>query len=33
VHDATGQTPLSYQPAYLNPAGRTVSLSVRKLFF
>ena len=33
VHDATGQTPLSYQPAYLNPAGRTVSLSIRKLFF
>jgi hypothetical protein len=33
VHDATGQTPLSYQPAYLNGAGRTVSLSVRKLFF
>ncbi|WCT73596.1 TonB-dependent receptor [Sphingomonas naphthae] len=33
VRDATGATPLSYQPAYLDPLGRTVSISVRKLFF
>ena len=33
VVDATGRTPISFQPAYLDPAGRTVSLSVRKLFF
>ena len=33
VRDAAGATPLIYQPAYLNPAGRTVSLSLRKLFF
>jgi iron complex outermembrane receptor protein len=33
VRDGTGATPLSYQPAYLDPAGRTVSLSFRKLFY
>jgi hypothetical protein len=33
VHDATGATPLSYQPAYLDPLGRTVKISLRKLFF
>ncbi len=33
VVDAAGLTPLSYQPALLNPAGRTVSLSLRKLFY
>jgi hypothetical protein len=33
VTDANGQTPLSYQPAYLDPTGRAVTLSVRKLFF
>ena len=33
VKDANGVTPLSYQPAYLDPAGRVVKLSVRKLFF
>jgi hypothetical protein len=33
VTDATGATPLSYQPAYLDPTGRAVTLSVRKLFF
>lgn len=31
VRDGTGQTPLGYQPAYLNPAGRTIALSVRKI--
>ncbi|MEH3159925.1 MAG: TonB-dependent receptor [Sphingomonas taxi] len=30
VRDRLGATPLSYQPAYLDPLGRTVSLSLRK---
>ena len=33
VTDQTGATPISYQPDYLNPLGRTVRVSVRKLFF
>jgi hypothetical protein len=33
VRDDAGLTPLSFQPAYLNPLGRTVRLSFRKLFF
>jgi hypothetical protein len=33
VRDASGATPLSYQPAYLDPLGRSVSLSFRKMFF
>lgn len=33
VHDANGLTPLSYQPGYLDPMGRTVKISLRKLFF
>jgi hypothetical protein len=33
VRDANGDTPLSYQPAYLDPMGRTIKISVRKLFF
>ena len=33
VHDANGDTPLSYQPAYLDPLGRTIKISIRKLFF
>jgi hypothetical protein len=32
VRDANGVTPLGYQPAYLDPAGRVVRLSFRKLF-
>lgn len=32
VTDATGMTPLRYQPGYLDPLGRTVSISLRKLF-
>ena len=32
IRDAAGSTPLSYQPAYLDPLGRTVTLSLRKLF-
>jgi iron complex outermembrane recepter protein len=33
VRDATGTTPVNYQPDLLDPLGRTVRLSVRKLFF
>jgi outer membrane receptor protein involved in Fe transport len=32
VRDALGVTPLSYQPDYLDPQGRTIRLSLRKLF-
>jgi len=32
VRDATGATPLAYQGAYLDPDGRTVLLSVRRIF-
>lgn len=32
VRDATGATPLRYQQDYLDPLGRTVSISFRKLF-
>lgn len=33
VTDATGATPVSYQPDYLDPLGRTIRISLRKLFF
>jgi hypothetical protein len=33
VRDDTGATPLSYQPFLLDPLGRTVRISFRKLFF
>ena len=33
VRDANGDTPISYQPAYLDPLGRSVRVSFRKLFF
>ena len=33
VTDATGATPLRYQAGYLDPTGRTIRLSIRKLFF
>lgn len=31
VRDAAGATPFSYQPAYLDPIGRSVTFSLRKL--
>jgi hypothetical protein len=31
VKDATGATPLGYQPGYIDPVGRTISLTFRKL--
>ncbi|MEG3181746.1 TonB-dependent receptor [Sphingomonas sp. LT1P40] len=33
VTDASGTTPISYQPALLDPLGRTVKISLRKMFF
>jgi iron complex outermembrane recepter protein len=33
VTDATGAVPVSFQPDYLDPLGRTIRLSIRKLFF
>jgi outer membrane cobalamin receptor len=33
VRDATGAAPLGYLPDELDPLGRTVTLSIRKLFF
>lgn len=33
VRDATGNIPLSYQGDYIDPVGRSVTLSLRKLFF
>jgi iron complex outermembrane recepter protein len=32
VHDAAGNVPLNYQPDLLNPLGRTILISFRKLF-
>ena len=32
VHDAAGNVPLSYQPDLLDPLGRTVMITFRKLF-
>lgn len=33
VRDETGATPLNYQPDYLDPLGRSVTVSLRKMFF
>jgi len=33
VRDADGVTPVSYQPDYLDPLGRSIKISFRKLFF
>jgi hypothetical protein len=33
VRDAAGITPFTYAPDYLNPTGRTISISIRKAFF
>jgi hypothetical protein len=32
VRDANGATPLSYRPDYIDPQGRVIRLSFRKLF-
>jgi hypothetical protein len=33
VRDSAGKTPFSYQPAFLDPLGRSVNISLRKTFF
>lgn len=33
VTDGTGAVPFAYQPAFIDPVGRSVRLSIRKLFF
>lgn len=33
VRDAAGNTPVSYQPDYLDPQGRTIRIGIRKLLF
>jgi len=33
VRDGFGATPLSYQPGYIDPVGRAITLSLRKLFY
>ncbi|MDB5456881.1 MAG: TonB-dependent receptor, partial [Caulobacter sp.] len=33
VRDRDGMTPVTYQPDYLDPLGRSIQLSFRKLFF
>ena len=33
VRDATGATPVNYQPDLLDPLGRTIRISFRKLFY
>jgi outer membrane receptor protein involved in Fe transport len=32
IHNGAGATPEIYQPAFLDPYGRTVGISLRKLF-
>jgi hypothetical protein len=32
VRDGAGATPIAYQPDYLDPLGRVVRISLRKLF-
>jgi len=33
VTDAADNTPFAYRPGYLDPQGRTVMISLRKVFF
>jgi iron complex outermembrane recepter protein len=33
VRDTNGITPITYQPDYLDPLGRTVRITLRKVFF
>jgi hypothetical protein len=33
VRDESGAVPIGFQPGYLDPVGRTIRVSVRKLFF
>jgi hypothetical protein len=33
VRDGRGDTPSAFQPGYLDPGGRVVSVGFRKIFF
>jgi hypothetical protein len=33
VRDGSGATPIRYQADYLDPLGRSIQMSLRKLFF
>jgi len=33
VRDQNGTVPIGFQPDYLDPVGRTIRVSFRKLFF
>ena len=33
VRDRSGETPVSFQPAYIDPLGRTISIGIRKILF
>jgi outer membrane receptor protein involved in Fe transport len=33
VRNGAGATPLSYQPGYIDPVGRTIMVSFRKLIY
>jgi len=33
VRDRGGETPVSFQPAYIDPLGRTISIGIRKILF
>jgi hypothetical protein len=32
VHDASGLTPIAFAPGYLDPPGRVIAITVRKVF-
>ena len=32
VHDATGMTPTAFEPGYLDPPGRVIAITLRKVF-
>ena len=32
VHDAAGMTPIAFERGYLDPAGRVVAITLRKVF-
>jgi iron complex outermembrane recepter protein len=32
VHDAAGATPTAFEPGFLDPLGRVLALTVRKVF-
>jgi hypothetical protein len=32
VHDATGLTPTAFEPGFLDPRGRVLAITLRKVF-